>query len=202
MFRKGDVVENPVTGEKATVRVGTRESRGQQLIVDVELRGAGFGLPLHVHPALHERITVVSGRIGVLVNGESAVREAGAMIDIPPGTPHRFWNAGICVATVAIDIQPAKRFEAFIRNMVGLAQDGKTNQKGMPHLLQLAVIATEFDDVVRFCRPPRLLQMALFPLLAAIARLYGYRNLYSGYLLRRPATVHRHKGALPLLKQH
>jgi hypothetical protein len=50
-----------------------------------------------------------------------------------------------------MDIRPAKRFETFIRNMIGLAQDGKTDATGMPHLLQVAAIASEFDDVIRFC---------------------------------------------------
>ena len=49
-----------------------------------------------------------------------------------------------------MDIRPAKRFEAFMRNMIGLAQDGKTDPKGMPNLLQLAVIASEFNDVIQF----------------------------------------------------
>ncbi len=42
--------------------------------------------------------------------------------------------------------------------MLGLAQDGKTNVKGMPNLLQLAVIATEFEVVIRFLQPPWLVQ--------------------------------------------
>jgi hypothetical protein len=37
-----------------------------------------------------------------------------------------------------MDVRPAKRFETFIRNMIGLAQDGKTDAMGMPHLLQVA----------------------------------------------------------------
>jgi len=46
----------------------------------------------------------------------------------------------------------------------------------MPNLLQLAVLAREFDDVIRFTRPPRLVQWALFGLLAPLARLLGYRG--------------------------
>ena len=36
-------------------------------------------------------------------------------------------------------------------------------------LLQLAVFAREFDDVIRFTRPPRIVQRVLFGLLAPIA---------------------------------
>jgi mannose-6-phosphate isomerase-like protein (cupin superfamily) len=187
MFRRGDVFDNPVTGERATVRLGTRETNGQRLIVDLDLKGEGFGCPLHLHPNVHERITVVSGRVGVYVNGAISIAKIGRTIDIPPGVAHRFWNAGICEANITIDIQPAKRFEAFIRNMIGLAQDGKTDARGMPPLLQFAAIATEFEDVIRFLKPSRFAQRLIFPLLAPIARMGGYRGSYSEYVLRQPS---------------
>ena len=189
MFRRGDVFDNPVTGEKVTIRVGTRETNGQRLIVDLELRGGGFGCPLHLHPSIRERLTVVSGRVGIFVNGVISIAKVGRTIDIEPGVAHRFWNAGICEAHLTIEIQPAKRFEAFIRNMNGLAQDGKTDSQGMPHLLQLAAIATEFEDVTRFLKPSRFMQHLTFPLLASIARMRGYRGSYNEYLLRQPSEV-------------
>jgi mannose-6-phosphate isomerase-like protein (cupin superfamily) len=187
MFRRGDVFQNPVTGERATIRLGTRETNGQRLIVDIDLKGEGFGCPLHLHPNIHERLTVVSGRVGIFVNGAISIAKLGRTIDIPAGVAHRFWNAGICEANITIDIQPAKRFEAFIRNMIGLAQDGKTDSRGMPHLLQLAALASEFDDVVRFLKPARVVQRLVFPILAPIARMGGYRGSYSEYVLRQPS---------------
>ena len=187
MFRRGDVFDNPVTGERATIRLGTRETNGQRLIVDIDLKGEGFGCPLHLHPNIHERLTVVSGRVGVFVNGAISIAKVGRTIDISPGIAHRFWNAGICEANITIDVQPAKRFEAFIRNMIGLAQDGKTDSRGMPHLLQLAVLATEFDDVVHFLKPSRIVQRLVFPFLVPIARMSGYRGSYPEYVLRQPS---------------
>jgi hypothetical protein len=192
MFRRGDVFDNPVTGERATIRLGTRETMGERLIVDLELRGTGFGSALHLHPSLHEQLTVASGRVGIFVDGTTAIATLGKTIDIAPGVRHRFWNAGIYEAKLTIDLRPATRFEAFrfeafIRNMIGLAQDGKTDPKGMPNLLQLALIATEFEDVIHFSNPPRSMQKTLFPLLAPIARLYGYRGSYNEYVFRSPS---------------
>lgn len=187
MFRRGDVFENPVTGERATIWLGTRETNGQRLVVDIDLKGEGFGCPLHLHPNIHERLTVVSGRVGIFVNGAISIAKVGRTIDIPAGIAHRYWNAGISEANITIDIQPAKRFEAFIRNMIGLAQDGKTDSQGMPHLLQLAALATEFDDVIRFLKPSRFVQRLFFPLLAAIAHVTGYRGSYPEYVLRKPS---------------
>jgi mannose-6-phosphate isomerase-like protein (cupin superfamily) len=187
MFRRGDIFDNPVTGERATILLGTRETRGERLVVELELRGTGFGSALHLHPSIHERWKVVSGRVGMFIKDSISMAEPGNVIEIAPGVPHRFWNAGICEAKLTIDIRPAKRFEAFIRNMIGLAQDGKTDATGMPNILQLAATATEFDDVIRFLGPPRLMQRLLFPILAPVARLRGFRGSYSEYVFRSPS---------------
>jgi mannose-6-phosphate isomerase-like protein (cupin superfamily) len=187
MFRRGDIFDNPVTGERATILLGTRETRGERLVVELELRGTGFGSPLHLHPSIHERWNVVSGRVGMIVKDAISIAEPGNVIEIAPGVPHRFWNAGICEARLTIDIRPAKRFEAFIRNMLGLAQDGKTDAMGMPQILQLAAIASEFNDVIRFLSPPRFMQKLLFPILAPVAALRGYRGSYSEYVFRSPS---------------
>jgi mannose-6-phosphate isomerase-like protein (cupin superfamily) len=187
MFRRGDIFDNPVTGERATILLGTRETRGERLVVELELRGTGFGSALHLHPSIHERWKVVSGRVGMMLKDSISIAEPGNTIEIAPGVPHRFWNAGICEAKLTIDIRPAKRFEAFIRNMIGLAQDGKTDATGMPNILQFAAVANEFADVIRFSSPPRLIQKLLFPILAPVAALRGYRGSYSEYVFRSPS---------------
>jgi mannose-6-phosphate isomerase-like protein (cupin superfamily) len=202
MFSKGDIFDNPVTGERATILLGTRETRGERLVVELELRGAGFGSALHVHPSIHERLTVVSGRVGIRVKDAISIAEPRKMIEIAPGVPHRFWNAGIVPAKLMLDIKPAKRFEAFIRNMIGLAQDGKTDSMGMPNLLQLAAIATEFDDVIRFLSPPRLLQRLMFPILVPIAAMRGYKGSYSAYVFRSPLERVEHEAKTSMLEQH
>jgi mannose-6-phosphate isomerase-like protein (cupin superfamily) len=190
MFRQGDVYHNPVTGERVTIRLGARETKSERLIVDLQLRGGGIGFPLHLHPTIHERLMVTSGRVGVHANGVISIAKIGQTIDIPPGMAHRFWNAGICEATLTIDILPGKRYEELLHNMIGLAQDGKTNSRGMPSLLQLAALATEFDDVIHFVEPLRFAQRAFFPPLALIAKLRGYQGSYREFALRLPSERH------------
>lgn len=75
---------------------------------------------------------------------------------------------------VAAEISPGARFEEMAVNLFGLARDGKTNAKGMPSLLQMAALGREFDDVVRFSKPPRLFQQLMFALLGPIAKARGY----------------------------
>jgi quercetin dioxygenase-like cupin family protein len=192
MFKRGDVFENPVTGERLTIRLGTRESLGERLIVDTVLRGPGSGSALHIHPSIRERVTVMSGHVGICVGGMTTIAKLGKPIDIAPGVRHGFWNAGICEARVTTDIRPANRFEAykfeaFLRNMIGLAQDGKTDAKGVPNLLQLSLITSEFEDVIQLATPAPMVRRILFPLLRPIARLRGYKSSYRQYIFRRPS---------------
>ena len=73
-------------------------------------------------------------------------------------------------------------------NLFGVAQDGKTNARGLPSLLQPALLVREFHVVIRFTRPLQVVQAALFGPLAALARLLGYKASYPEYLARRSAT--------------
>jgi hypothetical protein len=69
-----------------------------------------------------------------------------------------------------------------IATIFGLANDGRTDAKGLPHPLQLALLAREFDDVIRFTRPPRTVQMPLFAALGALGRMRGLSPTYPQYL--------------------
>jgi hypothetical protein len=82
------------------------------------------------------------------------------------------------------------RFEQLVlRQLFGLAQDGKTTPEGMPKLLQQAVTTLEFGDVVRFTSPPWALQRALFTVLAPIARLLGHKGCDPEYMDRKPSEI-------------
>ena len=189
MSRAGDTLENPVTGERAVVRVGTEETGGERLVADLYVRPGGAVVGEHVHPAIEESFTVVRGRVGFRLDGRDAIAEPGQRLHVPAGVVHDWWNAGDEEAHVVVEISPGVRFEEMISNLFGLARDGKTNAKGMPNLLQLALIAREFDDVVQFTTPPRWVQRLLFGLLAPIARARGYRGSYPKYLERPPTAV-------------
>ena len=187
MSKAGDVVENPVTGERALVRIGTAQTGGELLVVDLSIRPGGAVMGEHYHPAIEERFTVLRGQVGFRLSGRTATATPGVTLCAAAGVPHDWWNAGPEEALVRVEVRPAARFEAFIQNAFGLAQDGRVNRRGMPNLLQLAVLAREFDDVIRFTRPPRVVQRLLFGLLAPLARLRGYRGSYPEYLARGPS---------------
>ncbi len=181
MSKAGDVYENPITGERAVVRVGTEESGGELLVVDLYVSPAGRVAAEHVHPILNEWFTVIRGRIGFRLDGQQSVAEIDKRLHVRPGTAHDWWNAGEEEAHVVVEVSPAARFEEAISTIFGLARDGKTNSKGMPNPLQLALLAREFEDVLYFTKPPRAVQKVLFAALAPVARLLGYRGSHPEY---------------------
>jgi quercetin dioxygenase-like cupin family protein len=200
MFKRGEVYDNPVTGERVVIRLGTQETGGERLVADVYVRPGGAVAGEHIHPSIDETFTILRGRVGIAIDGKQTIAEPGRKLHVPRGVAHDWWNAGDEEAHILVEITPAARFESMIRNLFGLAQDGKTDKKGAPNLLQLALIAREFDDVVRFTRPPRLVQKALFGILAPIARLKGYRGSYPQYETRDPLHVlsEESPGLMPL----
>ena len=70
---------------------------------------------------------------------------------------------------------PALEFESLIETMFTLAAEGKTNRKGLPNPLRLAVIAKAHFDTVRLPFPPAWLQRAALAVGAPLGRVLGYR---------------------------
>jgi hypothetical protein len=140
----------------------------------------------HVHPRIQERFVVIAGTLGTRVGGIERTLRAGEEATATPGTPHDWWNAGDTEASVLVEVdgpdEQATRFEAMIATIFGLANDGRTNAKGMPAPLQLALLAREFQDVIRFTHPPQALQRPLFAVLGAMGQMRGLRGVYPEYL--------------------
>jgi quercetin dioxygenase-like cupin family protein len=153
MSKAGDTVENPVTGERVVVRVGTEDSGGELLVNEGLVRPGGAVVGEHVHPTIEETFEVLSGRLNFRIDGRESVAGPGERLRVPAGVAHDWWNAGEEEAHVVVEIRPGARFEETGLNLFGLARGGRTNRKGMPNPLQAAVFAREFSDVFHFTRP-------------------------------------------------
>lgn len=178
MIRAGDVLENPVTGERLVFRKTSRETGGEAVVVEAFVKPNGFVAAAHVHPNQEERFQVLTGSVGFRVGREKLVAGPGQRLTVPAGTPHKFWNAGEEEAHFVCEVRPALQFEQLIETMYGLAGDGKTNRKGMPNPLRLAVIARHHFDDVRLPFPPAWMQRMGLALGAPLGRLIGYDATY------------------------
>jgi len=180
MIHAGDTIENPVTGERLVFHKTSRETDGQAVVFETFVRPHGFVAAAHVHPKQEERFEILSGTLGLRMGGEKIVAGPGETVAIPAGTPHRFWNAGDEVARFRCEVRPALQFEQLLETMFALAADGKTNKKGMPNPLRMAVIARAHFDVVRLPFPPAFVQRLGLALGAPLGRLLGYAPAYEG----------------------
>jgi quercetin dioxygenase-like cupin family protein len=178
MIRAGDSIENPVTGERLVFRQTSRETGGEAVVIETYVKPNGFVAAAHVHPAQEERFQVLRGSVGFKIGGKKVVAGPGQRLTVPAGTPHKFWNAGDDTAHFVCEIRPALQFESLIETMFGLAADGKTNRKGMPNPLRLAVIAQAHFDTVQLPFPPALLQRLGLAVGAPLGKALGYGSIY------------------------
>jgi mannose-6-phosphate isomerase-like protein (cupin superfamily) len=175
MARQGDALENPVTGERLVFRRTAADSGGALLSFDYFLP-AGGSVPLaHVHPRQEERFEIVSGRARIRVGRRLQRAQAPESVVVPRGTIHRLWNDGADELHVLVELRPALRTEEGFEQLFGLGRDGKLSRRGLPHPLQIAVMAKEYRHEAQFPLVPAIMQRALIAPLAAIGARLGYR---------------------------
>jgi quercetin dioxygenase-like cupin family protein len=178
MIQAGDVIENAVTGERLVFRKTSAETNGEAVVLEAFLKPDAFVAAAHVHPSQEERFQVLRGTVGFKLGRKKILAGPGQRITVPAGTAHKFWNAGEEEAHFVCEVRPAMQFEQLIETMFGLAADGKTNRKGMPNPLHLAVIAKHHFDDVRLPFPPAWMQRTGLALGAPLGRLLGYEATY------------------------
>jgi quercetin dioxygenase-like cupin family protein len=179
MIRAGDSIENPVTGERLVFKKTAAETNGEYVLFECFVKPSGFVAAAHVHPFQQERFQIIEGAVTFKLDGQELPAGPGDVVLVPAGKKHQFWNAGEKEARFACEVRPALQFEQLIETMFSLAQAGKTNRKGMPNPLRLAVIARRHFDTVRLPFPPAGLQRLGLALGAPVGMLLGYRATYA-----------------------
>jgi quercetin dioxygenase-like cupin family protein len=175
----GEIWENPVTRERATILELPNDNPDRRATAELTALVGARVMGEHRHPTLVERFTVLEGELTVKLAGQTTVLGEGKTAVVEPGVWHDWWNASEHQdARVRVEVTPGERFAHMIETVFGLARLGHTNSRGMPHPLQLALFAQEFSDVIEFRSPPPAVQRLLFGILAPIARWRGYRATY------------------------
>lgn len=176
------VLENRRRRERVVVTETPEQTAGARMSMRVTQEPTDARPPAHRHPRQRETFTIQAGRL-TYVTGRDAPRTAAAgdSVVIEPGLSHTWWNDGPETVEMIGVIEPAGRWLAFMQTIYGLTRDGKVNARGIPSLLQIGVIAWHFRREWVPTAVPAPVRLIVFPLVAGIGTLLGYRPTYARY---------------------
>jgi quercetin dioxygenase-like cupin family protein len=174
MFKPGQTVENPVTGERFTFIETAATTDGELLSFELGLRPGGAVPIPHVHPIQTERFEVVEGQMRFRVGLRHVTAGPGEVVEVEPGVMHGFANAGDEEARVKVEVRPALEMESMFAEVVEMAHAGRLTRRGMPrNLLDLARLARTYDLEAHAPFLGLRLQRLLLAPLVLLARLRG-----------------------------
>jgi quercetin dioxygenase-like cupin family protein len=179
MAYTGQIIHNPVSGERITFLQTTRDTAGEKLEIELELSPDGHVHGAHVHPEQEERFHVLEGTMKFRLGLRTIVAGAGESVVVPAGRVHKFANGGDAPARARVEVVPALDMEQLFEATVELALEGNTTRKGMPKPLHLALFVDRFRREVRAPFPPAMIVRALMAPLAALARRRGHGERYA-----------------------
>lgn len=94
-IRKIDFGAMDATAERVTQALIDHESGGTSYSINAIKTPAGGGSPagLHTH-AVDQAFYILSGTMGIEIEGQEHEAGPGTLVVFPKGVPHRNWNAG------------------------------------------------------------------------------------------------------------
>ena len=190
MGRKGDALENPRRRERVILLETAADTGGERLTMQVTQAPTPARMPAHYHPRQRETFTIRAGSLTyVLGRAEPRIAQPGEVVTVEPGVTHSWWNDGPDTVELVGVLEPAGRWVEFMETIYGLTNEGKVNSRGIPNLLQVAVLAHEFRQEWVPAAVPRPIRRLVIPVLAAVGRALGYRPTYARYSEHGSATT-------------
>ena len=177
MINPGQTLENPVTGERFTFTDTAATTDGELLAFDFALRPGGAVPIPHVHPVQTERFEVTEGQMRFKVGLRTVIAGPGEVVEVAPGVAHSFANAGDEDAKLRVEVRPALAMEEMFADVIGMAQAGRMNRRGMPrNPLDLALLARTYDQEAHAPLMGVRMQRLLLAPLVWLARRRGARR--------------------------
>lgn len=174
-------ITNTLTGQTITFLQTGGDTNGHLLEMEVVYRSGATEPAPHFHPLQTEYFTVISGALTVRIDGAVRVLHSGQLLKIHRDQVHAMWNAGTENTVVNWKVQPALDTEEMLRTFTGLANLGRTNDRGIPDIFQLALTIPRFKHIVRLASPPYGLLRLIFFFIKPIALLAGYKATFQEY---------------------
>ena len=176
------IISNKITGQDIKFIQTAKDTKGELLEMESLFAPHSKEPFAHYHPFQEEDFIVIYGELTVKIDNQLRTLKANDHLHIPSKKVHAMWNNSDKNTVVNWKIKPAMNIEQLFETITGLANDNKTNQDGMPSVLQAAVLMKHYSNVYRPAKPTFFVQKILFDLLSLIARLFGYRYSYKKYI--------------------
>lgn len=176
MARANQIIENQILGDKAKFLITSEDSKGDIMRAEMWLKPFAQGPPVHIHPTQSETFEVISGKLGIDVNGKKMVLGPGEKYTIQPNVVHRWYNDGAEELYMYGEFRPALKTEFFLESMYALAAQGKVNKAGLPGTLQFAAILNECPGELYIVGPPIIAQKFMAKVVGGFAKLIGYKG--------------------------
>lgn len=135
----------------------------------------------HSHPHQEMTIKVRSGTLTCTIEGVDKEIGGGEEADIPAGVFHFQRNDTEEEVEAVEQYRPALQMQEFFEVLIGWANDGKTNEAGLPTPLRVAVMQHYFRHCIRSSTQWR---NVMAWLLAPIGSALGYRRELEQYVRR------------------
>jgi quercetin dioxygenase-like cupin family protein len=174
MPQPGRVLLNRVTGQRLIFRRTAAQTQGRILELELLYPPGGHRPPDHLHPEQEATLEVLEGTLRAHVNGRPRFIAAGDVLVLQAGARHAVWNPAPTEARAVWLTYPALASEALLETLWALGQLGRTDRRGVPDVLQTAVLLRAFSHEIQLAWPPRLIQGAVVAALAPLGRGLGY----------------------------
>lgn len=184
MTSDGQVIENPLSGERITISAAAGQAGEDVLNWELVLAPGGRVPSSHAHPEQEESFTVLAGQLRMRVGGRRVIAGPGDTVRIPPGTVHHFANTGTTPTRVAVQTSPVLGMREMLETAAALARQQHAAARARPRLVDLALFMRDFEREVRAPYLPAALVRAVMRPVACLARQLGldanYRRLCAG----------------------
>jgi len=174
-------LRNPKTGETITFHKTARDTQGELFEMSYKMSPHAAIADEHSHPHQDMTIKVLKGTLTCTLDGVDQIVRAGEEVVIPAGVDHFQRNDTEDEVHAVEGYRPALKMQEFFEVLIGWANDGKTNESGLPTPLRIAVMQRYFRDSIRSSSRQRNV-LACF--LAPLGRALGYKKEVEHYIQR------------------
>lgn len=153
MATPGQEIVNPATGERIVFRRTAAGTGGEVLELDDVWTRPGYRAPLHQHPVMEERWTVLAGTARFRIGGEERTVQAGETVVAAPGVPHCAWNPTGDPVRLRVELRPALRWERFAEELFALSAEAVAAGHTGPDPAAVRALVARYPDEVQPVSP-------------------------------------------------